>query len=336
MENAIDAFRLKINSLKISESDSEELLELVTKFQKELSRMDFQVKRTVKDKSIMVNLLNRTIEELRLRQKDIEKANEELHFQKLLVETQSEKLAEQLNMLEKSFAELEQFSYIASHDLKSPLRTIASYAGLLRRRYSNELDADATEFIEYIVRGASHMNEIIRDLLEYSGATKSRKLEKIDLNEVLSLVKQNLGVEISETTAKIVCGDLPSIMGYQTGLHQLFQNLLANAIKFRGEEPPNINISAKERERFWQIVVVDNGLGLDESFHEKAFMPFQRISHLDRPGTGMGLAICKKIVKMHEGEIWYKSMKGEGTTFYFTLSKELEGNKAFSNFPKEA
>ncbi len=327
MENAIQAFQMRIQALDASESEKAGLLQLVERFKKEVARMDFQVKRTIKDKSIMVNLLNRTIEELHLRQKEIVEANHELQFQKQLVEEQSDKLSEQLHMLEKSYAELEQFSYIASHDLKSPLRTIASYAGLLRRRYSPQLDAEANEFIDYIVKGASHMNEIIRDLLEYSGINKSREFERICLNEVIDLVKQNLNAEISEAQARIDCADLPTITGHRTGMLQLFQNLLANAIKFRGDAPIEIAISAEEREGYWQITVSDNGLGLDEGFQEKAFMPFQRISHLERPGTGMGLAICKKIIKIHNGDIWYKSEANMGTTFYVMLPKEIEVRK---------
>jgi light-regulated signal transduction histidine kinase (bacteriophytochrome) len=323
MEDAIQAFQLRIQALDASESEKAGLLQLAERFKKEVVRMDFQVKRTIKDKSIMVNLLNRTIDELRLRQEEIVEANHELQFQKQLVEEQSDKLAEQLHMLEKSFAELEQFSYIASHDLKSPLRTIASYAGLLRRRYSDKLDSEANEFIDYIVKGASHMNEIIRDLLEYAGTNKSGHFELVCLNEVVGLVKQNLQTEISESQAKIECADLPAVSGHRTGLLQLFQNLLANAIKFQGKEPVEIIVNAREVEKYWEITVKDNGLGLDEIYQEKVFMPFQRISHLDRPGTGMGLAICKKIVKMHGGDIWYKSEVDRGTIFYVTLPKEF-------------
>ena len=326
MGNTIEAFQQLVQYLPVSEAEKIALLEHGAKFHKEVHRIDFQLKRTLKDKSIIINLLNRTIDELRLQQNEVESANLELNFQKQLVEAQSDKLAVQLRKLEKSYAELEQFSHIASHDLKSPLRTIASYAGLLKRRYSKLLDADANDFIDYIVKGASHMNEIIRDLLEYSGMGKEQNIEVIDLNEVVGLVKQNLTNEITESGAEVVFDKLPVISGHGTGMLQLFQNLIANSIKFRGEEPPHIAIQAEEREQSWQFTVDDNGLGLDESYQEKAFMPFQRINHLDRPGTGMGLAICKKIVKVHKGEIWFKSPAGQGTTFYFTISKDIVRN----------
>ncbi len=324
MNNMNEAFIQFIKTLSSSESEKTALLDFGARYQKEILRLDFQVKRTVKDKSIMINLLNRTIDELQIQQREVVCANEALRHQKQLVEEQSAKLAEQLTMLEKSYAELEQFSYIASHDLKSPLRTISSYAGLLKRRYSDHLDADAKDFIDYIMKGTCHMNEIIRDLLEYGGISKSVNFEPLELSNLVDLVKQNLTGEINESKAIIEQDELPVITGYQTGLLQLFQNLLANAIKFRGAEQPKIAILAADMKQHWQFTVSDNGLGLDESYQEKAFMPFQRISHLDRPGTGMGLAICKKIVKMHNGEIWYNSALGKGTNFHFTLSKKIQ------------
>ncbi|MCC6727371.1 MAG: hypothetical protein IT258_22890 [Saprospiraceae bacterium] len=322
-KDSIDEY---VRSLPITEVQRQILLGHFSDYEKELQKMDFKVKRITKDKSIIVNLLNTSIEELKLRQAEIESTNAELLSQKQLVEEQSNKLAEQLRMLEKSYAELEQFSYIASHDLKSPLRTIASYASLLNRRYSTQLGPEAHDFIEYIIKGAAHMNEIIKDLLEYAGIAKGHSIEKVDINEVILLVTQNLSSEITDSKAEISFSSLPTIDAHRTGIMQLLQNLIANAIKFRGEQPPHIQVKVQERSQYWQVTVSDNGLGLDETFQEKAFMPFQRVSHLDRPGTGMGLAICKKIVKHHEGDIWFKSELGKGTTFYFTISKSLTEN----------
>ncbi len=330
MNHSLADFYKLIGELSVSEAQKEELCAHGARFQKELGRLDFQMNRTLKDKSIVINLLNTTIDELRSQQKQTEASNIELQAQKRLVEEQSMKLAENLRMLEKSYAELEQFSYIASHDLKSPLRTIASYAGLLKRRYVGQLDPEAIDFVDYIVNGASHMNEIIRDLLEYAGITREQQFEELDLNETIGLVNQNLAAEIRETRASVDCQKLPVLAAHKTGMLQLFQNLVANAIKFRGNEPPAITIQCQERLRFWQFTVADNGLGLDESYQEKAFQPFQRINHLDRPGTGMGLAICHKIVKMHKGDIWFKSTPGNGTTFYFTISKDMRGNAALA------
>lgn len=321
MQKAIDALQHYFQTHPMPDAERHQMLGLCLKFQKEIQRNEFQIKRTIKDKVIVTNLLNRTIDELRLQQAEVESTNEELRLQKKLVEEQSDKLAEQLHMLEKSYAELEQFSYIASHDLKSPLRTIASYAGLLRRRYFNQLDTEANEFVDYIMKAANHMNEVIKDLLEFSGINKNSVAETIDVKELLKLVMQNLGTEIAESKAQIVFGELPTINGIRTGMLQLFQNLVANAIKFRGDRLPIIAIEGEILEDAWQFHVKDNGLGLDEIYNEKAFLPFQRINYLDRPGTGMGLAICKKIVMRHKGMIWYKSEIGDGTCFSFTIAK---------------
>ncbi len=295
------------------------------------------MKRILKDKSIIINLLNKTIEEQK-RQKDIiERANQELFRQKAeieaknielqqqkqLLEEQSMKMAENLHELEMSYNELEQFSHIASHDLKSPLRSIASYAGLLKRRYGGQLDADADQFIDFIVKGASHMNNIIRDLLEYSSSGKERFFEKTDLNQTLAMVKFNLQEEIEGSQAVLEYASLPEMTVHSSGMLQLFQNLAGNAIKFKSDAAPHIKISCEKQNDAWHFAVSDNGLGMEEEYQEKAFQPFQRVNHLDRPGTGMGLAICKKIVKMHKGDIWYRSQLGAGTTFHFTIPQNI-------------
>jgi light-regulated signal transduction histidine kinase (bacteriophytochrome) len=306
-------------------------------FEKERARLDFQMKRILKDKSIVINLLNKTIEEQKEQKEIIEKANQalsrqkaeieakntELQQQKRLLEEQSTQMAEHLHELEMSYSELEQFSYIASHDLKSPLRSIASYAGLLKRRYGGQLDADADQFIDFIVKGASHMNEIISDLLEYSSSGKERQLAKTDLNQVLEMVMFNLKEEIAESKAQIEYSNLPELTVHSSGMVQLFQNLLGNAIKFKSDAAPLLKITCEKQNGTWYFAVADNGLGMEEEYQEKAFKPFQRVNHLDRPGTGMGLAICKKIVKMHKGEIWYKSQLGAGSTFHFTIPQNI-------------
>lgn len=327
-----------ISRLPNSAEEKAKLTEYARFFEKQLIRMDFQMKRTLKDKSIIINLLNKTIEDLRSHQdiivqanqelshqkSEIELKNQELISQKQLVEEQSLQLVKNLQELEMSYNELEQFSYIASHDLKSPLRTIASYAGLLKRRYVEKLDAEAIEFIDYIVNGAGHMNDIIRDLLEFASSGKGLETGMTNLNETLALVKQNLRYEINESGAQINYVALPCLEAHQSGVLQLFQNLVANAIKFRQDNiPPEIQIRANREPAFWHFEVEDNGLGLDESYHSKVFQPFQRVN-TERPGTGMGLAICKKIVKAHQGEIWYHSRPGVGTVFHFTLRDRLE------------
>ena len=337
MRKTTDEFRQFVETADVRHEVKSELHNYLSRFEKLSDRLDFQIKRTLEDKTIVINLLNKTIEDLRAHQAIIEKSNKELSFQKeeiqaknlvlqsqkLLLEEQSKKLEENLHELEMSFIELEQFSFIASHDLKSPLRTIASYAGLLKRRYFGKLDTDADEFLNFIVKGASHMNEIIRDLLEYSRSGKEKEFDKTNLNDTLELVKFNLRSEIIENEAIIEYPPLPELYVHKSGMLQLFQNLVGNAIKFRGEQPPHITIHHGQQQTYWHFTVSDNGLGLDETFQEKAFQPFQRINHLDRPGTGMGLAICRKIVKMHKGDIWYESSMGNGTTFKFTISQEI-------------
>jgi light-regulated signal transduction histidine kinase (bacteriophytochrome) len=231
-----------------------------------------------------------------------------------------------------SYEELEQFSYIASHDLKSPLRTIASYAQLMQRRYGGKLGEDADEFLQYITSGARQMNEIIKDLLEYSFVQKQEDtFSVIDLNEVMEIVRFNLHMELSDANAILDIGPLPEkLNASKSAMIQLFQNLVGNAIKFHGEGQPEIRVAGKQEAGHWLFWVEDNGIGLDERFSKKVFLPFQRLVARDLPGSGIGLAICKKVVRLHRGDIWYESRPGGGTTFYFTIeagSNSLPSNR---------
>ena len=302
-------------------TDRESLLQDLKQLDKELTRRDFKLKRTLKDKSIMANVLNATISDLEKSKRDTEEANEELLRQKKLIEAQSQDLKDNLERLELSYRELEQFSYIASHDLKSPLRTIASFAQLLQRRYAGKLDEEANEFLDFIVSGVFRMSDVIQGLLEYSKVGhESLPFEKVDLNEVLNIVKFNLKEEIEESNAQLVYGDLPNVQGNFTNLIQLFQNLIANSIKFRKPElSPTINITYKEAFPYFRIQLADNGLGMETAFQEKAFLPFQRLNNREKPGMGMGLAICKKIIQQHKGEIYYEPSPECGTSFILTL-----------------
>ncbi|RMG88203.1 MAG: hypothetical protein D6714_01085 [Bacteroidetes bacterium] len=325
-----------IKNLDLNESDKAQLEGYIRHLEKKIVRVEFQLGRTLKDKSIAINLLNTTIEDLKKHQtyieqtnqqlyrqkKEIESKNEALERQKEVVEKQAKLLEENLRELELSYNELEQFSYIASHDLKSPLRTIASYAQLLKRRYFGQIGEDADEFINFIVQGASHMNDIIRDLLEYSRSGRKQEFGPINLNNLLELIRFNLQDEIQQNDARLIVGPLPeNLIANRAGMIQLFQNLISNAIKFRREEvPPCITIECSQNSTHWHFILSDNGVGMDETYQKKAFLPFQRLNNLDRPGTGMGLAICKKVVKMHKGDIWYIANKDAGTTFHFTLA----------------
>lgn len=327
MKGNINELRKQITALPIDEASRAALLTEVKSCEKGFIRQEFKINRTLTDKAIAVNLLKTSVEELEahktelsIQNQKVEEANKQLEAKNALVSRQAKELKKHLRNLEMSYQELEQFSYIASHDLKSPLRNIASYAQLLSRRYRGKLDKQADEFIDFIVKGAKHMDEIIRDLLEYSRAARENDFVSTDLNNTLELVKFNLQQEIAENKARIEVQQLPKIRVNKSAISQLFQNLLGNAIKFRSDKQPVITISCELKNKQWLFKVTDNGVGMDESFQQKAFLPFQRINNLDRPGTGMGLAICKKVVKMHKGDIWYESKRGQGTTFNFTLA----------------
>lgn len=325
MENLKDVLQQILHELAMDPSQQSRLMDAFFPIlDKHRERMDFLHSRTLKDKNIAINLLNQAIEDLQQKQEEIETVNRTLVLQKQQLEEQSRQLRESLDRLEMSYDELEQFSYIASHDLKSPLRTIASYAQLLQRRYNGELGQDADEFLEFITSGARQMNDIIRDLLEYSFIQKREEnFSPVDLNEVIEIVKFNLHTEITDTSAKLDIQELPKkLKASKSAMIQLFQNLIGNAIKFQGDRPPEIRISVEKENDHWLFRVADNGTGLDDRYSKKAFLPFQRFSDRELPGSGIGLAICKKIVKLHHGDIWYEGRPGVGTTFYFSLAAD--------------
>lgn len=226
--------------------------------------------------------------------------------------------------LERSNAELQQFAYVASHDLQEPLRMIASYVELLEEDYADKLDANANEFIQYSVEGATRMQEMIQALLEYSRVgTRGRPFELNDCSEVLAQVLADLRISIEENGAVVTSDQLPTVLADGIQMGQLFQNLIGNAIKFRKEEPPRIHIAAEERGEDWLFSVRDNGIGIDSEYRDRIFVIFQRLNDREEyPGTGIGLSVCKKIVERHGGKIWIESEPGEGATFYFTIPKE--------------
>ena len=216
---------------------------------------------------------------------------------------------------------MEEFAYVASHDLQEPLRAVTSYAQLLARKYQDNLDAKAYKYIKYIVEGATRMQQLIEDLLEFSRVgTRAKALVPTDCDNVLNQVLENLKIAIAESRARVTHDPLPTVMGDEIQLIQLFQNLIGNAIKFRCEEPLRIHISVETREKEWLFSVRDNGIGIETEYFERIFTIFQRLhSKSEYPGTGIGLAVCKKIVERHGGRIWIKSKPGTGTTFYFTI-----------------
>jgi PAS domain S-box-containing protein len=228
--------------------------------------------------------------------------------------------------LQRSNSELEQFGYIISHDLQEPLRMVTSYLQLIRKKYKEKLDPDAQDFIWYAVDGATRMHTLIKDLLAYSRAGAQReKIKPVNFADVLKRVKSNLQLMIEDNKAIVTNDPLPVIKGDGTQLIQLMQNLIANAIKFKGQKPPRIHISVEKNDDEYVFSIRDNGIGIDQAHEDLIFMVFQRLHPRDEyPGTGIGLAICKKIVEQHKGSITFESKPDEGATFIFTIPHVIE------------
>lgn len=220
--------------------------------------------------------------------------------------------------------DLEQFVYVASHDLQEPLRTISNFVGLIDKQYSKKLDKDANQYLKFIVTATTKMQNLIKDLLDYSRVTRNITFAKVDTNNILKEVLAEMGASIKENNAKITSATLPILKGNDIKLKQLFQNLISNAIKFHKKNiPPEIEISVEEKDKEFIFAIKDNGIGIEEQYFKKLFIAFQRLNNAsDYPGTGIGLATCKKIVTLHNGRIWLKSKLGKGSTFYFTIPKE--------------
>lgn len=236
----------------------------------------------------------------------------------------TEQLQEQSAELARSNAELAQFAYVVSHDLQEPLRMIKSYLQLIERRYKGQLDQDADEFITVAVDGATRMQQLIRDLLAYSRVgMRHQMMHLVDCQIILKGVLDNLQMAIQENSAIITFDPLPTLIADPTHLGQLFQNLIANALKFRSNRAPQIHIGVRQllQPKEWSFSISDNGIGIAADDFERIFAIFQRLhTRSEYPGTGIGLAICKKIVDRHGGRIWVESAVGQGTTFYFTIA----------------
>jgi signal transduction histidine kinase len=253
-------------------------------------------------------------------------AYEQLNSQMQERKRAEEALKKKTEELARSNRELEQFAYVASHDLQEPLRMVTNYVQLLARRYKGKLDSDADEFIGFAEGGATRMWHLINALLTYSRVeTQGKKPQPADCETALSLSLNNLKVAIEESGALVTHDALPTVMADAPQLIQLFQNLIENAIKFRGDEAPRIHISASQNGSGWTFSVRDNGIGIAPEYTKRIFTIFQRLHTREKyAGTGIGLALCQKIVERHGGRIWVESQAGEGATFYFTFPKEGE------------
>jgi signal transduction histidine kinase len=230
-------------------------------------------------------------------------------------------LSKRTEELTRSNIELDRFASVVSHDLQEPLRMITAYVHLLQTQYAGKLDKDADEFIGFAVDGAKRMQTLINDLLAYSRlGTRGKEFAAVDCNMVLMRTLLNLKTSMDEGGARLTHDQLPTVVGDELQLGQLFQNLIGNAIKYHGPSPPEIHVGCERDGPVWRFAIRDNGIGIDPEYAERIFVIFQRLhTRQEYPGTGIGLAICKKIVERHRGKIWVESVPGKGSTFYFTL-----------------
>ena len=260
------------------------------------------------------------ITELKQAEEALQRANAELERR---VEERTRELQERGRELERSNQELEQFAYIASHDLQEPLRSVSGFAQLLARRYRDKLDTQGQEFVDFIIAGSDRMRGLITDLLAYSRAgAGSEPLGRVSMEAVLERALANLTAAIDSREAEIGHDPLPEVMGREGDLLYLLQNLIGNALKFT-EGRPRVHVGVSDAGGFWRFCVRDNGIGIDPEHYERIFQIFQRLHRDGYQGSGVGLAICKKMVERHHGRLWVESTPGEGSTFYFTLQKAV-------------
>jgi PAS domain S-box-containing protein len=245
--------------------------------------------------------------------------SEQKHHEELKLA--QEQLEKSFTEVKRSNYELQRFAYVAAHDLQEPLRMVNIFSQLLEQKYKDNLDDKADEYIGFIVDGAHHMKELIDDLLAYSRiTTHAKELEPVNLEKVLNTVLSNLSVSIKENNVKIHHDPLPTLLADPTQIGQVFQNILANAIKFQGEDEPVIEINTKMDDDEWIFTFKDNGIGIDPEHQEQIFGVFSRLHTREEfPGTGIGLSICQKIINRHGGRLWVESELNKGSTFYFTL-----------------
>lgn len=270
---------------------------------------------------------------------ELEKVNDSQRIFNDVLASKNQQIEEQNKQLENTNEELRQFAYVASHDLKEPLRMISSYTSLIQRRYTQHLDDSAKEFMGFITDATHRMNSLLEDLLAYSRiSTHNQSKERIDMNQVLEGVLANLRLNIIQKNAQIHIDDLPEVEVSRTQMGQLYQNLIGNALKFSNNDMPQINISSRKNGKMHIFSVKDNGIGISKEYQQKIFDMFSRLhTRQEYEGTGIGLATCKKIVERHGGSIWVESENGKGSTFFFTLpfdknvTKEVASSSSLNN-----
>ena len=285
-----------------------------------MARRDFslRVRKTTDDEiGYLVEAFNDMLAEIARRAEALQASHRS-------IETANQELASQATELKRSNADLEKFAYVASHDLQEPLRMVSGFADLLQRRYRGQLDKDAHEFITYMIDGAARMRRLVDDLLALSRvATRGGNFVEFEAQAALQHTLSNLHVAISESGASITHDPLPKVTADPGQLEQLLQNLIGNALKFHSGQPPRVHVGVRDAGDHWEFSVRDDGIGLDPQYADRIFEIFQRLHAKDEyPGTGIGLAICKKIVERHRGRIWVESEEGKGATFYFTIPKQ--------------
>jgi light-regulated signal transduction histidine kinase (bacteriophytochrome) len=242
--------------------------------------------------------------------------------------TERKRVEEQLRdlneALKRSNLDLEEFAYAISHDLQEPLRMVYNFGRLIDKRYAADLPEEGREFFHFILDGAQRMDRMVRDLLNYSRVVHDDStLEEVEVRAALLWAMSNLDDTIQECGAAITYTELPTVKGDFVRLSQLFQNLLSNAMKYRGDNSPRIHVQVEASNELWVFSVSDNGAGMDPKYASRAFGVFTRLHGSQYPGTGVGLAICKRIVERHGGRIWVETSPGAGSTFYFTLPREI-------------
>ncbi|WP_027366615.1 ATP-binding protein [Desulfocurvibacter africanus] len=293
----------------------------------ELRAKELELARQLEEADRLNSELDRTNQGVISLYNEIEDKNAELRHEIQERESAEQKLRVTMQELERSNAELESFAYVASHDLQEPLRMISSFLQLLEAEHVGGLDAEAREYIRFAVGGAVRMQDLIEDLLTYSRVgRKGKPFTSTDLGCALDTVIEDIGKLVVETGTRITRDALPTVYADPTQMMQLLSNLIRNAIKFRKpDEPPRVHVGAREESHEWIVWVADNGIGIEPQYFERIFVIFQRLHARDEyPGTGIGLAVCKRIVERHGGRIWVESESGKGSTFFFSIPKRQD------------